>query len=69
MIGKSLSHYRIESELGHGGMGVVYLAKDTKLDRILAIKFRDSDFTSGELAEERFIREAKPFSQIKTSSR
>lgn len=59
MIGKHLSHYLIESELGRGGMGIVYLATDTKLDRQVAIKVLPSAALASDDDRARFYREAK----------
>src|SRR5712675_1428419 len=55
----TLSHYRIVSQIGAGGMGEVYLAQDTKLDRKVALKVLPADVASNRDRMERFVREAK----------
>jgi eukaryotic-like serine/threonine-protein kinase len=60
----TLSHYRIVSKLGAGGMGEVYLAQDTKLDRKVALKILSAEFGADESRMGRFIREAKSVSAL-----
>jgi len=62
--GQRITHYRILSELGHGGMGVVYLAEDQTLDRKVALKFIRTDLIGGQDAEARLIREARTASAL-----
>ena len=64
MIGKTISHYRILEKLGEGGMGVVYKAKDIKLDRVVAIKFLPQHLTTETVEKERFVHEAKAASAL-----
>jgi eukaryotic-like serine/threonine-protein kinase len=59
MEGRTISHYSILRKLGAGGMGEVYLAEDTHLDRKVAIKFLPSELAADEQAKKRLVREAK----------
>lgn len=64
MIGSQISHYRIVSKIGQGGMGEVYLAEDLLLDRKVALKFLPADQAFDETARRRLLREANAAARL-----
>ena len=59
MVGKTISHYKVLKKIGQGGMGEVFLAQDTTLDRKVALKFLPEEMQQDTTARKRFLREAK----------
>lgn len=64
MIGETIGHYRIVGKLGEGGMGVVYVAEDTKLDRRVALKVLPAELAENPERLDRFQREAKALAAL-----
>jgi serine/threonine-protein kinase len=64
MIGQTISHYDILSQLGGGGMGVVYYARDIRLDRTFAVKIPPNHFSERSELRERFEREVPTIAKL-----
>ncbi|HEY0657916.1 MAG TPA: protein kinase, partial [Pyrinomonadaceae bacterium] len=63
-VNSNISHYRIAKKIGAGGMGEVYLAEDTRLDRKVALKILPTEFAEDKERMNRFVREAKSASAL-----
>ena len=67
LVGKNVGSFKIEEIIGRGGMGVVYLANDTRLDRTVAVKSIPAELHSSSTAQARFKREAKLLASLNPS--
>jgi serine/threonine protein kinase len=64
VVGQTIAHYNLTAQLGAGGMGVVYLADDTRLERQVAIKFLPSETTAADAEQRRFEQEARAAARL-----
>jgi len=64
LVGKTVSHYRVEAKVGSGGMGAVYKATDTKLGRLVALKLLRSELLEDDASKARFEREARALGSL-----